>query len=144
MKRYIRASRISDEPSDVQLKLAKNLNATEEELEELICDGSDWIKVRCALAHNPNMTPELIHQLVITEHYYDVFEEVAKNPKTSAKDLRRIAKSPQWYTRAIVALHPNTPDDVLEELKQDKDSSVRANANDTPERKAIMFKAYQR
>lgn len=150
MKRYIRASKLSDKPSDVQLELAKNPNISEDELEELICDGSDWYKVRHALACNPNMTTELLHQLVLTEHNLDVFKTVVRNSKTSAEDLRRIVKKLLgkekygcWHTLAILATHPNVPEDVLEVLKHSEDSSVRSNANADPRRRAMYFEHYK-
>lgn len=150
MKRYIRANMLSDKSSDVQLQLAKNPNITEDELEELICDGSDWYKVRHALARNPKMTAELLHQLVITEHNLDIFESVVRNSKTAAEDLRRIAKKligrekyGSWRALAILATHPNVPEDVLETLSHSADASVRSNANASPERRATYFEHYR-
>ena len=148
MKRYIRANKLSDKSSDVQLELAKNPNISEDELEELICDGSDWYKVRHALARNPKMTTELLHQLVLTEHNLDVFNTVVRNSKTSAADLRRIAKKlldkdDGWHTLAILAIHPNVPSDVLEVLKHSKNSSVRNSANTSPERREMYFEHYK-
>ena len=150
MKRYIRTNKLFDKPSDAQLELAKNPNISEDELEELICDGSDWYKVRNALARNPKMTTELLHQLVLTEHNLDVFDTVVRNSKTSAADLRRIAnkllgreKYGSWRTLAILAIHPNVPEDVLEVLKHNEDSSVRCNANTPPERRAAYFEHYK-
>lgn len=48
-----------------------------------------------------------------------------------------------WYTLAILATHPNVPENVLEVLNRSEDSSVRSNANADSERRAMYFEHYK-
>lgn len=53
-------------------------------------------------------------------------QALAKDPKTSPRDLAYLATDTSQYTRQRVAHNPNTPEDVLRRLAQDPYPEVRA------------------
>jgi len=54
------------------------------------------------------------------------------NKITDGDELARLSKHEDIWVRAVVAVNPNTPTAVLEELSRDGHSSVRISVLDNP------------
>ena len=78
------------------------------------------------VASHPRTPPRVLARL--SESYVVDSFRVAQNLSASRRLLSRLADHPDVWTRQIVAVHPSTPAETLEELADDDDAQVRAQA----------------
>jgi hypothetical protein len=112
---------LGDEDWDVQESLAKNPCMTPNWLASLA--SSDWFATREAVADHPFTPPSTLEHLV-TDVDEDVAIVAALNANTGSSALKWCALHKDWRLRAAAAAHPNTAQDVLDELTKDTQALV--------------------
>ncbi len=107
----------------VRQSVAKNTQTPGNILESL---AGDW-SCNSLLAQNPNTPATALEKLATQSGIYDLFLVKHPNllPITLLKVLVRLAKNSNYSIRIYVARHPCTPQDILEQLSQDKEMAVR-------------------
>jgi hypothetical protein len=106
---------------------------------EKYVESSD-VELRVYIATHPN-TPHWVLERLATDKARVVSHFVAKNPHASEIALTFLSKSKDIKTRFAVALHPNTPIKVLENLVEDNSvntglyipAAVAINSNTPPD-----------
>ena len=88
------------------------------------------VRIKILVASSPS-APESILASLANDHL-SVREEVAKNPNSSTKLLKKLSRHRDWYTQFSVAKHHNTSMETLIALSlRGKDKVVRCKAQES-------------
>ena len=129
--------------------LARNPNLTEEAMKQIIhISNEGWhsystgMQAKIHLAKNPSVTVGILDLLSHAE-YYDLAIQVAKNPKTSAKSLERIAvrHSAAGNVLRVVLQNPKVSDELLHAAINHPYFSVREVVADQLEKRGYYVQA---
>ncbi|MCJ8281001.1 MAG: hypothetical protein MJK14_14250, partial [Rivularia sp. ALOHA_DT_140] len=119
----------SDEDVMVRKAVALNVNSTAAVLEQLATDNDGWIG-KIIAAHPNNPAKNGFNQVKVTIHDYintARAQGIPIMPSYAVYDpnmLTAMAESSNYDTRQIVAQHPNTPINVLEQLVDKENNSI--------------------
>lgn len=103
----------------IRFCVAGHPKAPQDVLEKLTLDQDN--RVRMAVALNKN-TPTRALERLVTDGDIQMLQAIACHPHTSAKVLKQLAAVPKddfYQIREVVALNPNTPTSLVEELVLD-------------------------
>ncbi|MEM9927128.1 MAG: hypothetical protein AAF915_25855, partial [Cyanobacteria bacterium P01_D01_bin.50] len=89
------------------------------------------LRVRAAIAQNPNVPIELLKNL-IKDDEYEIYLAAAKNPNTPIEILQQLAQHNSSDIRIAVVQNPNTTLELLGILAKDNDTSIRAAVSINP------------
>ena len=83
------------------------------------------LRVRAAIAQNPNVPIKLLKNL-IEDDEYEIYLAAAKNPNTPIEIFQQLSQHNSSDIRIAVAQNPNTTLELLEILAKENDTSIRA------------------
>lgn len=146
----------------VRLQLAQNRNASARIMRELAVDGDTAIRaaaaahpqtpaavlmrlacdggyaVRAAAVGNHATPAEMLSELTAAGSSADLMTMTAHTAPLTREALRRLCNLGLWGRR-LASRHPNTPDDMLEELAVDGDVFIRESVTRHPSRPAALI-----
>jgi hypothetical protein len=102
--------------------VVRHPNTSPNTLARLICDAAP--KIREWAAVHPNVPQETIQTLIRAGSSTDYQGFAPPDPTLSPEDLRQLSQLGPW-AEWVVAANPNTPPDLLERLAQSPDWQVR-------------------
>jgi len=89
--------------------------------------------------------------MTILNHMLDILDEPveirlhrAKDPTTSAEELRQLSQDPFWFVRDFVASNLSTPEDCLCALMKDHDFRISCDAKKTLYKKRAALSLEQK
>ncbi|RUT01304.1 hypothetical protein DSM106972_068550 [Dulcicalothrix desertica PCC 7102] len=115
--------------SDIRIRtlVAKHANTSIEVLTNLLEDKDNHVRLAAIQNYQENADKYLTNSDKLLENW-----QALQNPKISESQLVRLAKHKNAIIREAVALHSNTPADILAKLANDKHVAVRIGAAQNP------------
>lgn len=106
---------------DYKLAKARSLNTSSEELDDLIIDDDKYVVY--TVSDNPNLSLETLAKLCT--HPSDIVRcNIARQINVPPIILSFLADDSNWEVRYEVARNHNTPIDILDKLRLDRDYDV--------------------